>query len=97
MKRVQINELDFKGQNIYIGIDVHLKSWSVTVLSEHSVLKKFSQNPDAAALHRFSSNCHHVLEFSIERLTKQAHIYARYSNSHGKEGPQSIIETIIIG
>jgi len=53
MNRVQINELDFKGQNIYVGIDVHLKSWSVSVLSEHSVLKKFNQNPDAEALHRF--------------------------------------------
>jgi transposase len=53
MKRVQINELDFKGQNIYVGIDVHLKSWSVAVLSEHSVLKKFSQNPDASALHKY--------------------------------------------
>jgi transposase len=53
MRRVQNNELDFKGQNIYVGIDVHLKSWSVTVLSEHSVLKKFHQNPDAVALHKF--------------------------------------------
>jgi transposase len=53
MKREQINELDFKGQNIYVGIDVHLKSWSVAVLSEHSILKKFSQNPDAEALHKF--------------------------------------------
>lgn len=56
MRQVQINELDFKGQNIYVGIDVHLKSWSVTVLSEHSVLKKFSQTPDAAALHKFLTN-----------------------------------------
>ena len=24
---VQSNKLNFKGQNIYIGIDVHLKSW----------------------------------------------------------------------
>ena len=56
MRRVQINELDFKGQNIYVGIDVHLKSWSVSVLSEHSVLKKFSQNPDAEALHKFLTN-----------------------------------------
>ncbi|GAB6009897.1 hypothetical protein MK137Hg11_000252700 [Dysgonomonas reticulitermitis] len=45
--------LDFKGQNIYVGIDVHLKSWSVTVLSETSVLKKFSQNPEPEALHKF--------------------------------------------
>jgi len=49
----QSNRLDFKGQNIYIGIDVHLKSWSVAVLSEHSVLKKFSQNPEPDALHKF--------------------------------------------
>lgn len=56
MKRVQINALDFNGQNIYVGIDVHLKSWSVTVLSEHSVLKKFSQTPDVGALHKFLTN-----------------------------------------
>jgi hypothetical protein len=31
MKIEQINTLDFKGQNIYVGIDIHLKSWSVTV------------------------------------------------------------------
>jgi hypothetical protein len=45
----------------------------------------------------FSSNCHHVLEFSLEQLAKQANIYARYSNSHGKEGPESPAEAIIIG
>ena len=53
MKRVQSNKLDFSGQNIYVGIDVHLKSWSVTVLSEHSVLKKFSQDPDPEALYKY--------------------------------------------
>ena len=31
MKRVQSNKLDFSGQNIYVGIDVHLKSWSVAI------------------------------------------------------------------
>ena len=49
----QINRLDFKGQNIYVGIDVHLKSWSVTVLSENTTLKKFSQSPEPDALHKF--------------------------------------------
>jgi len=68
MRRVQINELEFKGQNIYVGIDVHLKSWSVTVLSEHSVLKKFSQDSDAKALHKYltsnypGANYHSVYE-----------------------------------
>ncbi len=53
MNATQRNKLDFKGQNIYIGIDVHLKSWSVSVLSENAVLKKFSQNPEPEALHKF--------------------------------------------
>ena len=43
--REQRNKISFRGQKIYVGIDVHLKSWSVTVLSETSVLKKFSQHP----------------------------------------------------
>ncbi|MDO8951223.1 MAG: hypothetical protein Q7U86_01295 [Draconibacterium sp.] len=30
----QITTLDFKGQNIFVGIDVHLKSWTVTILTE---------------------------------------------------------------
>jgi hypothetical protein len=45
----------------------------------------------------FSSNCHHVLEFPVEQIAKQANIYACYSNSHGKEGPECSTETIIIG
>jgi transposase len=53
MKTTQSNKLDFRGQNIYVGIDVHLKSWSVTVLSETSVMKKFSQPPQPEALHKF--------------------------------------------
>lgn len=51
--RQQSNEISFKGQNIYVGIDVHLKSWSVTVLSENSVLKRYVQDPDPDALHKF--------------------------------------------
>ena len=53
MKERQSNEISFKGQNIYVGLDVHLKSWSVTVLSENSVLKRFVQDPDPVALHKF--------------------------------------------
>ena len=49
----QSNEISFKGQNIYVGLDVHLKSWSVTVLSENSMLKRFVQPPDPDALHKF--------------------------------------------
>ena len=45
----------------------------------------------------FSSNCRHVIEFPVEQQAKQAHIYGRYSNSHGKEGPKGRVKTIIIG
>lgn len=81
MKQRQSNEISFKGQNIYVGIDVHLKSWSVTVLSENSVLKRFVQPPDPDALHRFltrnypDANYHSVYEAGFcgfwihERLT----------------------------
>ncbi len=47
----QSKELSFKGQNIYVGIDVHLKSWSVTLMSETALLRRFSQSPDPDALH----------------------------------------------
>ena len=47
----QRKALSFKGQNIYIGIDVHLKSWSVTLMSEATQLKRFSQSPDPDALY----------------------------------------------
>ena len=32
MKQMQNKGIDFKGQRIYIGIDVHLRSWSVTAM-----------------------------------------------------------------
>lgn len=44
--QTQRNKLNFKGENIYVGIDVHLKSWSVTVLTEHNHHKTFSQPPE---------------------------------------------------
>ncbi|NDV97588.1 IS110 family transposase, partial [Dysgonomonas sp. 521] len=46
----QINKLSFKGQSIYAGIDVHLRSWSVTILSEHSHHKTFTQAADPTRL-----------------------------------------------
>jgi len=53
--RVQSNELNFKGQNIYVGIDVHLKSWTVCIMTEHLEHKRFTQPPEAKALHTYLS------------------------------------------
>lgn len=46
----QRNELNFKGENIYVGIDVHLKSWKVTILTEHLHHKTFAQPPESKVL-----------------------------------------------
>lgn len=45
--------LSFKGEELYIGIDVHLRSWMVTVLSQNLFVKRFSQEADAARLIKF--------------------------------------------
>lgn len=48
--RKQSNTLNFEGQNIYVGIDVHLKSWTVSILSDHLHHKTFVQPPSPEAL-----------------------------------------------
>ena len=47
---VQGTKLDFSGQKIYCGIDVHKKSWKVCIRSEQMQLKTFSQNPSTIEL-----------------------------------------------
>lgn len=51
--RTQIKELKFDGQNIYIGIDVHLKSWNVTLMSDQLHLKTFNQDPSPEKLFNY--------------------------------------------
>ena len=46
----KIKKIKFNGQPIYIGIDVHLKSWRVTIMSEHYEHKTFSQDPRTSIL-----------------------------------------------
>jgi transposase len=45
-----ISKLDFAGQPIYVGLDVHKKSWSVSILTKQSEHKTFTQPPDVAVL-----------------------------------------------
>jgi transposase len=44
------NKLDFTGQPIYIGLDVHKKSWSVSIFSNYGEYKTFSQPPEVDKL-----------------------------------------------
>ena len=49
----QNNKLDFTGQNIYAGIDTHLKSWTVTLETDETVLKTFNQPPEPEVLRKY--------------------------------------------
>lgn len=51
MKTIQITKKkDFSGQEIYVGIDVHKKQWTITVRSEFLEHKTFVQKPDSKVL-----------------------------------------------
>ena len=47
---MQKYNFSFKGQNIYVGIDVHLKTWHVTALTDSGYKYAFSQRSDAKVL-----------------------------------------------
>jgi transposase len=49
----QINKIDFSNQNIYVGFDVHLRSWKVTILTEKVAVKTFSQDPKPELLYQY--------------------------------------------
>ena len=51
--QTQSNKLDFNGQNIYVGLDVHLKSWKVTIMTDYITHKTFSQPPKTEALYNY--------------------------------------------
>lgn len=49
----QNNTLNFEGQKIYIGFDVHLKSWQVTILTENMSHKTFTMPPKPEVLSHY--------------------------------------------
>jgi len=54
MNRQQSKQkLDFQGEPIYVGIDVHKKQWNVFIMSKYKEHKGFVQPPDASVLGRY--------------------------------------------
>ena len=43
-------DLSFRGINFYIGIDVHLRQWTVTIRTQSRTLRTFSMDPDPLVL-----------------------------------------------
>jgi transposase len=50
---MQRNEISFKGQKIFIGIDVHKKTWAVSIMTESGFKQRFAQKASAEALYDF--------------------------------------------
>ena len=50
---MQRNKISFKGQKIYIGIDVHAKTWEVCVLTESGYRERHPQQASAKTLFDF--------------------------------------------
>lgn len=63
-----LSKLDFSGQHVYIGLDVHKKHWSVCILTQEFEHKAFSQPPDPSVLANYlnrnfpGANYHAVYE-----------------------------------
>ena len=53
LEDTQSYKLSFKGENVYIGLDVHLKQWHICVRTRHISKKPFSQPADAGALRAY--------------------------------------------
>jgi transposase len=45
-----VSKLNFTGQQIYVGMDVHKKSWSISILTDQFEHKTFSQPPEVGVL-----------------------------------------------
>jgi transposase len=52
----QVKKIDFTGQNIYAGFDVHKKSWKVTIMAEDTFYKTFTQPPNPEVLFNYLKN-----------------------------------------
>jgi len=54
MKTMQVNqELSFKGEPIYLGIDVHKKQWTVSIMTAYKEHKTFVQPPEPSVLGQY--------------------------------------------
>ena len=54
MEALQSTEkIDYQGESIYIGIDVHKKNWGVCILTEHLEHKVFAQPPQPKVLAKY--------------------------------------------
>ena len=51
-----VKQLDYSGENSYVGLDTHWKNWKSTVLVGNTFFKTFSQDSDAEILLKYVRN-----------------------------------------
>lgn len=60
------NQLNFVGQTLYVGIDVHKKSWQITMILNGIKVKTFSMNPNPNELYNYlTSNYPNANYYSV--------------------------------
>lgn len=81
---MQRKELSFEGQNIFIGIDVHLKSWTVSIFTEKLFHKTFTQPPKVESLKKY-------LDFNFPNANYYSVYEAGFSGNCSLKIPSSAI------
>ncbi|MBK9025062.1 MAG: IS110 family transposase [Saprospiraceae bacterium] len=82
--------IDFSGQNIYVGLDVHKKSWSATVLTDELEHRTFTIVPDAKMLTKY-----------LEKNFPGANYYSAYEAgfcgfTHHRELNENGVKNIVV-
>jgi len=49
----KVKQLDFSGQDIFIGLDTHLKTWKVSIIVGDTSFKTYMQDPAVGVLRKF--------------------------------------------
>ena len=53
MQKQGTKKIDFKDADLFIGLDVHKKSWSVTILVNGIEHRTYTQPPDPGTLYNY--------------------------------------------
>ncbi|HDT12116.1 MAG TPA: IS110 family transposase [Candidatus Marinimicrobia bacterium] len=56
---------DFKGQSIYVGLDVHKKSWTMSIFDESMHLKRLTMPPDTEKLSAYLKRMYPLARYHV--------------------------------
>lgn len=61
----KVKQLDFSGETIYCGLDVHKTNWKVNARMNNMEIRAFSQNPDTVLLKKHFANNYPGAELKV--------------------------------